>query len=96
MFLVVAVGEPSLGRYASGQFDFTPLVVAATMLLLLRIVVGVRMRWQLILPVVLAAPLVMALAGRISYPLTMALLLATGASASFVTRRGRHPLPPPF
>jgi hypothetical protein len=65
------------------------------MLLLLRIVVGVRMRWQLILPIVLAAPLIMALASRISYPLTMALLLATGAAASFVTRRGRNQLRPP-
>jgi hypothetical protein len=87
MFSALAVGEPSWGRFTDGRFDFTPLLVTAVALLLLKIFFGFRMRWQLILGTVLAAPLLVGLSGHISYPLTTASLLATGAVVSFVTRR---------
>lgn len=87
MFCALAVGEPSWGRFTDGRFDFTPVLVAAGALLLMKILFGFKMRWQLILGTVLAAPLLVGLSGHISYPLATASLLAMGAVVSFVTRR---------
>jgi hypothetical protein len=93
---LVVVGEPSLGRATgSGDFDITPLFVAAGALLLLKVFLGIRVRWQLALVAVLAAPLLVSVADRISYPLTAALLLGFGWATSWLARRpgssGRPP-----
>jgi hypothetical protein len=86
--LLLAVGEPSLGRYAGGRFDLAvPLVIAA--ILILTRVLGVRLRWPIVIGAVLAAPPLVALAERISYPMTAALFLAIVGVASMLVRR--HP-----
>ena len=85
----LAFGEPALGRFAGGRFDFTPLIVAAGALLLLRIVFRFPMRWQLVLAGILAAPLLIALSHEISYPVTAALVFAGGAAVAAGAQR--HP-----
>jgi hypothetical protein len=85
--LPLSVGEPSLGRFAGGDFDFTPLLVAAAILLMIKVLLGIRIRWQLILGTLLAAPLLVALSDRVSYAMTAALVLA-GALA--VAAHGRR------
>jgi hypothetical protein len=92
MFMTLAVGEPSLGRVTGGgEFDATPLAFALTVLVLIRVVFGIRVRWYAALAVVLAAPLLVALSNEFSYPLTLALVLAVGGMVSFA--RGK--LDPP-
>jgi hypothetical protein len=85
----LAYGEPALGRFAGGRFDFTPLIVAAGALLLLRIVFRVRMRWQLVLASILAAPLLVVISHEISYPMTAARVVSGGAAVAAGARR--HP-----
>jgi hypothetical protein len=89
---VLAVGEPSLGRYAGGRFDLAVPLVIVTILLLTR-VLGIRVRWPLVIGAVLAAPPMVALAERISYPMTAALFLAIVGVASVANRHrpGSHP-----
>jgi hypothetical protein len=91
MLMALAVGEPSLGRVTGeGELDATPLILAVTVLVLIRVVFGIRVRWYAALVVVLAAPLLVGLANEFSYPLTLALVLVVGAIVS-VARRGMDP-----
>ena len=84
---VLAVGEPSLGRYAGGEFDLAvPVIIGA--LLIFTMAVGIRLRWPLVIGLVLAAPPLVALAHSISYPMTAALLLTVLWTAAAVVRRG--------
>jgi hypothetical protein len=95
MLMGLAVGEPSLGRVTGdGELDVTPLILAATILLLVKVVLGVRLGWHSALVIVLAAPLLVGLSNQISYPLTLTLILATGGIASAVHRGMDPPRPP--
>ena len=86
--MTLAVGEPSLGRaIGGGEFDATPLGLAVTVLLLIRVVFGIRVRWFVALAVVLAAPLLVAVSNKFSYPMTLALVMAVGGAVSLA--RGR-------
>ena len=77
--MALAVGEPSLGRVTGdGELNVAPLILAVTVLLLMEVVLGIRLRWYAALVVVLAAPLLVGLSNEISYPLTLALVLAVG------------------
>jgi hypothetical protein len=84
---VLAVGEPSLGRYTDGGFDLATPWVAVSILLVARML-GFRVRLPLVIAAALVAPLVVGLAHAISYPLTAALLLAAGWIASLVHHHG--------
>jgi hypothetical protein len=91
MFDALAVGEPSLGRVTGdGELDVTPLILAAAMVVLFKVVFAVRVRWRLALVIVLASPLLVGLSKEISYPLTLVLVIAVGALAS-AARRGMDP-----
>jgi hypothetical protein len=86
--MALAVGEPSLGRVTGdGELDVTPLILAVTVLLLIKMVFRIRIRWYSALVVVLAAPLLVGLSNEFSYPLTLALVLAVGAIVSGARRR---------
>lgn len=93
---LVVVGEPSLGRVtAGGDLDVTPLFVAAGVLFLLKVFLGIRIRWQFALVAVLAAPPLVSVAERISYPITAALLLGFGWATSWLARRSGSSGGPP-
>jgi len=93
--MALAVGEPSLGRVTGeGELDATPLILAVTVLVLIKVVFGIRVRWYAALVVVLAAPLLVGLSKQLSYPLTMALFLAGGAIVSVARRRMDPPTDP--
>jgi hypothetical protein len=91
MVRALALGEPSWERFTDGRFDAVPLLLAAVILVLMKLLLGVRMRWQVILGTVLAAPLLVGLSHHISYPLTVALLMLTVGVVSFVARHGGPP-----
>lgn len=93
--MALAVGEPSLGRVTGdGELDATPLILAVAVLVLIKVVFGIRVRWYAALAVVLAAPLLVGLADEFSYPLTLALILAVGAIVSVASRRMDPPTDP--
>ena len=93
--MALAVGEPSLGRVTGGgELDATPLILAATVLVLIKVVFGIRVRWYAALVVVLAAPLLVGISKEFSYPLTLALVLAVGAIVSVARRRMGTPPDP--
>ena len=86
----LAVGEPSLGRYAGGRFDLaTPVIIGV--LLLFTMALGIRLRWPLVIGLVLAAPPLVALAHSIGYPMTAALFLTVVGTAAAIVRRPRQP-----
>lgn len=88
MLTALAVGEPSLGRLAGdGELDVAALALAATILVLLKVVLQIRVRWPLALVILLAAPLLVGLSHEIGYPVTLALILAIGAIVSAARRR---------
>ena len=90
--MALAVGEPSLGRVTGeGELDPTPLILAMTVLVLIRVVFGIRVRWYAALVVVLAAPLLVGLSKEFSYPLTLALILSVGAVLSVARRKTDPP-----
>ena len=92
MVTALAVGEPSLGRVAgNGEFDVTPILFAGAALLLIRMVLRARIRWQLALGMVFAAPLLVALSREIGYPLTFGLILASGLVVSLAAPRRANP-----
>jgi hypothetical protein len=96
MLMALAVGEPSLGRVTGdGELDVAPLILAVTVLVLIKVVLGIRVRWHGALVVVLAAPLLVALSREFSYPLTLGLVLAVGAIVSVVRRGTDPPTDPP-
>jgi hypothetical protein len=86
----LAVGEPSLGRYAGGRFDLAVPLINGVLLLFTK-ALGIRLRWPLVIGLVLAAPPLVALADSIGYPMTAALFLTIAGTAAAVARRGRQP-----
>ena len=90
MAFALAVGEPSLGRYAGGRFDLAVPVVIGV-LLLCTMALGIRLRWPLVIALVLAAPPLVSLARSIGYPMTAALFLTVAGSAAAIVRRRRQP-----
>jgi hypothetical protein len=87
---VLGYGEPSWVINLDGGWDLVPIVIAAVALLLLRVVFGVRLRWPVVLAVVLLAPLFRAWGDRIGMPLASALALAVAGGVVLATR-GRRP-----
>lgn len=93
--LMTAIGEPLGARLGGGGWDFLPLLMAAVFLLILRVILGVRLRWQLILAVILLAPLVRAVGDRVGVLLTLAVVLAVTWVVVLAARRARPPHPGP-
>jgi hypothetical protein len=86
----LAVGEPSLGRYAGGRFDLA-VPVTFVVLLLFTMALGIRLRWPMLIGLILASPPLVALAHSIGYPMTAGLFLTLLGTASAVVRHGRQP-----
>ena len=91
MELVIGLGEPSWRRLTDGGWDFVPVVIAVIALLLLRVVFRVRLRWPLVLAVVLVAPLYRAVADRVGMPLAVSVALILTAVVVYGVRRSKPP-----
>jgi hypothetical protein len=93
--LMTAIGEPLGARLGAGGWDFFPLLLAAVFLLVLKVVLGVRLRWQLVLTVVLLAPLARAVGDRAGMAMTLSVVIVATAVVVLAARRGRPPQPGP-
>jgi hypothetical protein len=83
---VVAVGGPDLG-FTGGGFDLTPLLIAALLLMIARLVADIRIGILAVVLALLAAPLLEAVAGLIGYSIVAAIVLATAVMIARTRRR---------
>jgi hypothetical protein len=82
---VTAVGGPNLG-FAGDGFDLLPVLIAALLLIVARVVGGIRIGLVAVVAALLAAPLLEAVAGWIGYPAVAAIVLTTAVMVA----RTRH------
>jgi hypothetical protein len=87
----LAYGDPSWGRFVDGRFDFTPVIVAAIGLFLLRALFRVRIGWPAGLGALLLAPLFVALAGHIGLLAATSSALIAASIVTISVRRTRAP-----
>jgi hypothetical protein len=83
---VIAVGGPNLGFTGDG-FDLTPLLIAALLLIIARLVADIRIGILAVVLALLAAPLLEAAADRIGYPTVAASVLLTAVLTARTQRR---------
>jgi hypothetical protein len=72
-----------------GNMDFSPYLVAVVALVILRVLLGVRLRWYIVIGAVVLAPLFQGFAGRVGYPIATAVAILV--AAAIVVSRRRSP-----
>jgi len=85
------IGVGGMTPATHGRFDFLPLVIIVAALLGVRLVLGIRLTWPVLLGVIVAAIFLGGAIEAWGVGVPTAVAIATGAIASsIVHRRARH------
>jgi len=89
---LIGVGGPeSLAGRSGGSWDFGPIIVAVAALIVLRLVLGIPLRWHVVVLALLGSPLAIAFAGWVGPPIAFGFAAIGLVVARRILGRSRPP-----